>query len=154
MVVYFIIILVGVLLDQLIKWWAIQSLPSEQFKPLMSDWFGLIRVNNHGAAYNLLNGKMYFFYVITAIVVMILGYLLIKGKIRNRWFLTSLALLLAGTLGNALDRVFRGYVVDMFAVSIGSLSAFNFVCNFADILITVGVCLLLIYLIKTDADEL
>lgn len=153
MIIYILIILLGLLADQLVKWWSITQIPFEHVRTIIPGLVGLTRINNHGAAYNLFSGKMLLFYGVTLIVVVCLGYMLFKGKDRSPWLLTSLSLLIAGSLGNVCDRLFRGYVVDMIALSLGNWPLLNFVCNIADILITVGVVLLVIYLFKSEQEE-
>ena len=67
---------------------------------------------NTGAAWSLLEGKMIFFYVITVIVSVVIIYLLIK-IIKSIWYSVGLSFVLAGAIGNFIDRVRLGYVVDM-----------------------------------------
>ncbi|MBA1434929.1 signal peptidase II, partial [Bombilactobacillus bombi] len=80
----------------------------------------------------------------------VLTYLLIKYQHKSRWLTVGLAFLLAGRLGNGWDRLLRGYVVDMVYFNIFNLPLLNFVCNLADILITIGVIMLIVYVFKSD----
>ncbi|RHW45964.1 signal peptidase II [Bombilactobacillus bombi] len=144
------IIILGVGLDQIIKQWAIIALPAGKESVIVPNFLALTRLNNHGAAYNILSGQRGVFLVITVIALAILIYLFFKFKNRSHWLTISIAFLLAGTIGNACDRLFRGYVVDMIYLNVFNLPFLSFVCNIADILITIGVILLLIYVFKTD----
>lgn len=148
--IYGVLILLGVGIDQLIKYWAIIYLPIGQEYVIIPDFLALIRLNNHGAAYNILSGQKLFFLIITVIATLVLFFLLIKYGRKSHFLGISLTLLLGGTLGNALDRLLHGYVIDMIYLNIFNLPFLNFVCNFADILITIGVVLIIIYIFKID----
>lgn len=148
--IYCVLILLGVGIDQLIKYWAIIYLPIGQEYVIIPDFLALIRLNNHGAAYNILSGQKLFFLIITVIATLVLFFLLIKYGRKSHFLGISLTLLLGGTLGNALDRLLHGYVIDMIYLNIFNLPFLNFVCNFADILITIGVVLIIIYIFKID----
>lgn len=148
--IYGVLILLGVGIDQLIKYWAIIYLPIGQEYVIIPDFLALIRLNNHGAAYNILSGQKLFFLIITVIATLVLFFLLIKYGRKSYFLGISLTLLLGGTLGNALDRLLHGYVIDMIYLNIFNLPFLNFVCNFADILITIGVVLIIIYIFKID----
>lgn len=148
--IYGVLILLVVGIDQLIKYWAIIYLPIGQEYVIIPDFLALIRLNNHGAAYNILSGQKLFFLIITVIATLVLFFLLIKYGRKSHFLGTSLTLLLGGTLGNALDRLLHGYVIDMIYLNIFNLPFLNFVCNFADILITIGVVLIIIYIFKID----
>lgn len=148
--IYGLLIVLGLGIDQLIKYWAIIKLPAGQEQIIIPNFLAFIRLNNHGAAYNILSGQRLFFLIITVIAIVVLLFLLIKYGRKSHFLGVSLSLLLAGALGNALDRLLHGYVVDMIYLNIFNLPFLNFICNFADILITSGVVLLIIYIFKTD----
>lgn len=109
---------------------------------------------NDGMAFGL--GSSVFRWVFVGIMVVVGGflvYLMFKPKYQNILFMSASSLIIGGGIGNAIDRVLNGYVVDFLA-----LSFFPPICNIADYAITVGTVLLLIYVIfvygKEDKKEL
>ena len=101
-----------VLLDQLSKAWALNELAPGQ---TMAWWPGLLqlqRVGNTGAAFSLLSGNSVGLGVISALVTLLAAAWLVLRPPPRFWFALAVALLLAGALGNGLDRWRLGYVVD------------------------------------------
>ena len=82
------------------------------------------------------------FVALTSVIIVILLYIIIFKKIKSKMFLISSALIIGGGIGNLIDRVLYGYVIDYL-----QLSFFSPVCNFADYAVTVGTVLLVIYLL-------
>lgn len=100
----------------------------------------LTYVRNTGAAWSILEGKMIFFYIISILACGVILYFLFKAKQQNWWFYIGLGLLLGGTLGNFIDRMRLGYVVDMM-----HLNFINFpIFNIADMALSVGLLGLII----------
>lgn len=106
----------------------------------------LTKLHNNGAAWSFMEGKLWFFYLVTAFAIAVISYA--YWKMRGHKFLNSaLALIFAGTLGNFVDRVRQGFVVDMF-----DLKFINFpIFNIADVALTVGVLCLFVAIIR-DKD--
>ena len=99
------------------------------------------------------------FAIITILMVALFFYVIIKKKITNKLFLTSVTLIIGGGIGNLIDRLFRGFVVDYL-----QLSFFPPVCNFADYCITIGAVLMVVFVLffsdkkddkpkRIDSDE-
>lgn len=141
----FVVLLLAVVIavaDQLIK-----ILVSNFLKPLgtveiIPGLFSLTYVENKGAAFGMFANMRWIFIVFTVIVIAALIFIIFKKKINNKLFITSAVLLIGGGIGNLIDRIFFGYVIDYL-----SLSFFSPVCNFADYCITAGTILLIIYII-------
>jgi len=96
-------------------------------------------VKNYGAAFNIFNGSRIFLSLISILFSIILIYLIFKKNILNSLDLYSYSFILGGTIGNGIDRIYRGFVVDFI-----NLNVINFpVFNIADISINVGFFLLL-----------
>ncbi|MHA8138611.1 signal peptidase II [Lactobacillaceae bacterium Scapto_B20] len=108
----------------------------------------MTNLHNHGAAWSMLQGKRWFFFIISIVAVVIMVYYLVKFR-NKRSYAVTIVFLLAGTIGNFIDRIVHGYVVDMFQVDL-NLPFLNFVFNFADACLTIGVILLLIILWRSD----
>lgn len=154
---YYIIIILGVLLDQVSKYFVVENLKNQGSLELIKDWLYFTYVENSGAAWGLLSGKRIFFIVFTLMVFGGLIYILTSKKYQlNKIYKLSLALILSGGLGNFIDRLRMGYVVDFIFSPLKGI--YNFpVFNVADIFITVGSGLLIIYMLffegKKDEDR-
>lgn len=147
--VYLLVLLVLIIGDQALKFFVFYNIPSMGDHPLIPGLISLTNIRNTGAAWSMLEGKMVFFYVITAIAVVVLLYLFFKSEKNQYLYRFSLVFLFAGTIGNAIDRFTRHYVIDMF-----NLEFINFpIFNLADTYITIGVIILIIYLLTSTAGE-
>ena len=109
-------------------------------------------VENTGSAYGMLEGQMWFFYIITIIALIGLGFLFSKIKNSRKVYAISIALLMAGALGNAIDRVNINYVIDFihFPFVAGIHPIFDFYCNLADVYLTFGIILFITDFIILD----
>lgn len=139
-----------VVIDQVSKFLIVENLQFEGNS--VSVIQGLLNFTlsyNDGMALGI--GSSAFRWVFVAIMVIVGGiliYLMFNPKYNNALFLSASALVIGGGVGNAIDRVVNGYVVDFLA-----LSFFPPICNFADYAITVGTVLLLIYVIFVYSKE-
>ena len=106
--------------------------------------FKLDFVKNYGAAFNLFNGSRLFLSLVSIIFSIILLYLILRKKHSNLINLYSYSFILGGTIGNGLDRVLRGFVVDFINLNIINFPIFNI----ADISINIGFLLLLYSIFK------
>lgn len=136
-------ILALVALDQLVKYWAVTVLAPAVTIPLIDGVFALTYVENTGAAFSLLAGKNQQ-YLLAAIALVVV--LAAVWALKNGWALTALGkvsiyLIIAGAVGNLIDRVARGFVVDLFNFELIHFPVFNV----ADIYVVVGVILFLVY---------
>jgi len=97
---------------------------------------------NDGAAFSSLRGERVFFIVFTVIALFVMFYILIGGFFsKNKFFRTTLSIMIGGVIGNFIDRMMMGVVRDFIY-----LPPLNFVCNIADIAITVACVMFVIYL--------
>lgn len=139
----FIVALVG--LDQFVKYWVSANIALGTSHGFIPGLMNLTNLHNDGAAWSILEGQQWFFYLITFAAVVVLAYLMRQWR-TNRWKMIALSLIMAGALGNFIDRVHQHYVVDMF-----ELLPINFpVFNVADSCLTVGVIALIIIILKED----
>jgi signal peptidase II len=101
------------LLDQITKHWILQNITGERARPVIPGYFYLVRVTNTGAAFGSFKNNNLFFVILSCIALVCISVLLLyKGRWKDRWRDVSLALLLAGVLGNLTDRLNYGHVVD------------------------------------------
>lgn len=141
----FIAIAAGIVLaaaDQLFKYLVVSHFELNQSQVLIPHILNLTYIRNEGVAFGLFAGIPWVFIVLTALLLAaIIIYMFVKRP-AGRLFYVSAALIIGGGIGNLIDRVLYGYVVDYL-----SLTFFKPVCNFADYCITIGVVLLALYLL-------
>ena len=140
-----------VLLDQLTKLLAIRYLKGTGGIPLIKNVFELYYVENRGAAFGILQGKMFFFYLITAVVAAGILYVVYKLPEKRKYLplLVILAFLLAGAAGNLIDRAFRQSVVDFIYFKPIDFPVFNV----ADIYVTCSTFVMVILILRYYEDE-
>ena len=139
--------LVGI--DQLIKLWAVQVLQPVGAMPLIPHVVELRFVLNPGMAFSLLSGKQLFLIIATSIALIFVAYGLFfrsRGKLLQQ---IAFILVLAGGIGNLIDRVLNGEVVDY----INPLFIDFAVFNFADILVCVGVALWVLVILLEEVED-
>ena len=151
MLLYIIAVLLMIALDQAGKLWALTSLQAQHTIPLIENVFHLTYVENRGAAFSLFaqfDSRWIFVALACVITVVILIALQKKymQTVLGRW---SLVLIAAGALGNAIDRVAHGFVVDLFDFRLIHFPVFNV----ADIFICIGGALFVIYFMFQHKDK-
>ena len=115
---------------------------------IIKNFFYLTYINNDGAAFSILVGKRIFLILIAVLVIVMLIRYIKKNNIQNKLELVSISLIIGGSLGNLMDRVVRGYVIDFLDFKIFN---YNFpIFNLADTFIVIGVFLLLLKEIRKE----
>ena len=140
---YVILVAALVLLDQAVKFLVranIEPLGSVPFLPHIME---LTFVKNTGAAFSLFSEHTWLLSLISAVVAAAIAVLLVKKVVAHPLGRIPLAMVLAGAVGNLIDRVALGYVTDMFQTTFIDFAVFNV----ADSCLTVGVVLLVIYVL-------
>ncbi|MGF1400057.1 signal peptidase II [Streptococcus infantarius] len=137
-----------ILLDQLSKQWIVNHIPLNAIRKCVLGIFSLTYLRNYGAAFSILQNQQWFFTVITLAVVGAACYYFIKNINGNFWFLFGLLLIISGGIGNFIDRLRLGYVVDMVHLDFMNFAIFNV----ADSYLTVGVVILFIALWKEEEN--
>lgn len=133
------VIILGVLADRVTKMLITAKLPLGAAIPVIGDnIFALKHVHNEGAAWSILSGRVGFLLIVTVIVTIIIAYMLYKTPKEKKLLRFSFALLISGALGNIIDRLLYGYVIDF--LSFGSFPVFNV----ADCCVTVGIGLIIV----------
>lgn len=134
--------LLVVVIDYIIKILVINNLKPISSLEIIPGLFSLNYVENKGAAFGMLANARWIFIVFTIAVIIILIIFLFWKKPTSKLLNVAFILIIGGGIGNLIDRIFYGYVVDYL-----SISFFPPVCNFADYCVTIGAFLLVIYLI-------
>lgn len=131
--------------DQLVKHWVSATIALNSSQTVVPNLLVITNLRNDGAAWSILEGQQWFFTVVTLVALAVLVYLFYRWRRQPR-LLWPLTLILAGAIGNFIDRLQNGYVVDMF-----ELLFINFpVFNVADVCLTVGVVWLLVIFIREE----
>jgi len=149
MLLYLILSILFVIVDQVVKMWIVNNFSLHDGMELIKGLVSILYVRNTGAAWGMFEGKMVFFYLITAVAVGTLLYLMFKEKGKSKLLLTAYSLILAGAVGNFIDRIRLGYVVDMFKFEFIDFPIFNV----ADICLTIGVIFLFYYVIFKEQSK-
>ena len=99
-------------LDQFSKYLVRQMIPPDKAYPVVAGFFDLVNVTNTGAAFGSFKNNNVFFVIISGIAMLVVVTLLVRQRSPDAWRDISLALLLAGILGNLTDRLLYGHVFD------------------------------------------
>lgn len=108
--------------DQLIKYWTVEHLALGESAAFWPGVMRLTRVHNYGAAWSSFSGQTAALAVVTVLLMAAVAYLLVRRIVRHPLGVIAGLMILAGGVGNLIDRLFRGYVVDMFDLTLFSLS--------------------------------
>ena len=142
MAVYPILIAAAVtVLDQVIKNYLVKALAAGQIT-VIKNFFYLTYVENYGIAFGMFRNKTLFFIISISIISVLVAYMIYKFHDKSVPVTVCLSLILGGAIGNLIDRIRLGYVVDYLHFSI-----FPPVFNFADSAIVVGAILLSLILV-------
>lgn len=148
MVTTIIISIILLCIDQISKLLVVNLLTKTDSITIIKNFFYLTYINNDGAAFSILVGKRIFLILIAVLVIVMLISYIKKNNIQNKLELVSISLIIGGSLGNLMDRVIRGYVIDFLDFKIFN---YNFpIFNLADTFIVIGVILLLLKKIRKE----
>ena len=140
-VLYTAVILALVGCDQLLKSWTVHHLALGESTAFLPGFMQLTRVHNYGAAWSSFSGKTVMLIVVTAALMIAVAYLLIRRIVRHPLGAAAAVLILGGGVGNIIDRIVHGSVVDMFDLLLFDYPVFNL----ADCFVVVGVILGAVY---------
>jgi len=133
-------------LDQLTKQWVLRSINPYDARIVVPDFFNLVNVTNTGAAFGSFRGNNTFFVVISVVALVVVTVLLVRPRRSDPWRDISLALLLAGILGNLTDRLLYGHVIDFLLFNLHIRYADPWPAfNVADSCISIAVVLFIIH---------
>lgn len=136
--------------DQIVKYWAVHSLQPEGSIDFIRigklEILDLTYVENDGAIFGSMSGQRWFLIGFTSIVIIAGVYLLFRFLKRSKMLTSALVLFIAGGIGNLIDRIRLGYVVDMFEIKLFEFAVFNV----ADICVVAAIICLFVYIIFID----
>ena len=138
-------------IDQLTKFLVATQMSLGESIPVIGEYLKITSHRNSGAAWGMFEGRMLFFYIITVAVLVFLIYFYKTEAKNNLLMQIAISLLFAGALGNFIDRVLHGEVVDFVDTYI---FGYNFpIFNVADSSLTIGVLLIIIALLTDMKKE-
>ena len=140
---YYLIVVFLVVIDQLVKWWVRAAIPLGQSIPFIPYLMDLTYVQNTGAAFSVFSQHTWLLTLISLAGSALLAFLLWKNYFPGWMGKLSLSLVLAGAVGNLIDRALAGDVTDMFQTTFINFAVFNV----ADICVCCGGALLVVYVL-------
>lgn len=139
-----------VIVDQIVKNQAVINLRGRGTIEFIPGILNLYYAENTGAAFSILRDQRWIFIVVSTLASLAIAYLIISKRIRSPLGLIPLSMVLGGAVGNLVDRIFAGYVVDMFEFAFVRFAIFNV----ADIFITVGGVLFCVYYLYSETRNM
>lgn len=140
--------IIFIIIDQVSKIIAANSLSNNESIEVIKSFFYLTYTNNKGAAFSILTGRRILLILVALIVIGVLIYYVRKNKIEGKVNKIALSLVIGGSIGNLIDRILRGAVIDFIDVKI---FGYNFpIFNLADTFIVIGVFLLIIEMFRKE----
>ena len=151
MLVFFLITAGVILLDQITKILALQHLAPVGSLPLWENVLHLTYVENTGAAFGMLKDHRWVFLVISTVALGGMIVYMFLNKTKHPLETTAVAFIVGGGIGNMIDRLARGFVVDF--VDVKCIPHWNYIFNVADIFVCVGCGLFILYVILFEAKS-
>lgn len=143
--------LLFVVIDQIVKILVISKLALQQSITIINNFFNITYVRNTGAAWSILSGNVLLLIIISVLALVAIYYYLIKDKELNKIDIVSYSMLIGGIIGNLIDRIVHGYVIDYLDFKIFN---YNFpIFNVADTLIVISIIIIGISLIVGEYRE-
>ena len=143
-----IVIVALIALDQWVKFEIVKNIQLGGVKPFIPKILSLTYLRNTGAAFSILENQQWLFAVITLVVIGAAIWYLSKHIKGSVWLLSALCLIIAGGIGNFIDRMRQGFVVDMFQLDFINFAIFNV----ADSYLTIGVLVLIVMMLKEEGN--
>lgn len=143
-----------IIADQLVKHWAFTTLQAQHTIPLIENVFHLTYIENRGAAFSMFArfDSRWIFVALAVVISIIIGVVLSKKIMQTATGRWSLVLISAGAIGNAIDRVVRGFVVDMFDFRLINFPVFN-VADIFVVISFIGIAVSILFIYKDDEFE-
>lgn len=144
-----VVVILLVAIDQLSKYLVLTGLKPVGTMTVIDGFLQFRYVENTGAAFSMLSNNTTFLSVITSLIMIAILTVLFTGKIKDKFQCAALIIVVAGGIGNLIDRVARGFVVDFIEFTFVDYAVFNV----ADIFVTIGAVLLVISIIVEIVRE-
>ena len=146
---YSTVIAIGILLDQLTKWLSVAFLTKVETCPIIKNVIHLTYVENRGAAFGMFKESRWVFMLTSVVMIVGLSLYLYLGFAENKLYEISMAMIISGGIGNMIDRIILGYVIDFIDFRLINFAVFNG----ADSFVCIGAGLLILALVKDIIAE-
>src|SRR5699024_1884588 len=148
----YVIAVMILIFDQITKYLAVKHLKGKDVITIIDNMLEFSYVENYGAAFGILQNRKYFFIFMTSLVIVAIFVILVNNyNYLNKTMKVALAMLVGGSLGNLIDRIRLGYVIDFISVKFGN--SYNFpVFNIADSFIVIAT-ILIVYMVIFNKYE-
>lgn len=140
--------IIFVIADQLIKLIISNLVAYQSSINIIPNFFYITNVHNDGAAWSILSGNVILLAILGVVALVLIYYFFLKGKILSKLEIFLYSLLIGGIVGNLIDRIFLGYVVDYIGVIL--INYYFPIFNFADIGIVISILMMMIISIKEE----
>jgi len=151
-IIYGLIFIFFLAIDQITKYFAVALLQGNSSVHLIGNFLRFTYVENRGAAFGILQNQRLFFIISTVVLVAFLIYMIVFNKKVTTATKLTLSLILSGAIGNFIDRLRLGYVIDFVDVRFGDFYDFP-VFNVADSCLVVGVIILVILILFNKFEK-
>ena len=135
--------------DQWLKYYIVTNYQVGESHDVLPGLFSFTYVRNNGAAWNVLSGQMWFFYLVSIAAIGVVLYFYFNKKYDHWLFKSGLVFVLGGIIGNLIDRLHLKYDIDMIDLDFVRFNIFNL----ADSAITVGVIMIFCYLLFFERED-
>ena len=149
---WIILLVLIIFADQLSKWLVVAYLQGKESVYLIKGVLRFTYVENDGAAFGMLDDHRWVFLVLSTVMIIALIFYIVKYKPSSKWVMTSLILIVGGGIGNMIDRILLGYVID-FIDFCAFPNLWRWVFNIADSAVCVGTFMLSVWLIIDTVKE-
>lgn len=150
MLAFFAVIFGIVFLDQLTKWLAVILLKGEGSAYFINNFLRFTYVENRGAAFGMLSNQRWIFLVISSAMIIAIVWYMFKYRPESKLAWIGATFIVGGGIGNMIDRVLLGYVIDF----IDFYTIWEFVFNVADMFVCVGAGIMVLYLVLSLSEEI
>jgi len=148
MLLWILIIAASIILDQASKWIVVSTMEYGESIVLIKNIFSFQYIHNYGAAWGMFSNHRWVFMLITSLALIAMPIILYRYRKLHFLFGLSLSLFIGGAVGNMIDRIFLGYVVDFLQFTFIDFPIFNV----ADICVVCGAIIMMVYVIFFDKE--
>lgn len=150
MILWAVIAVLIIIADQVAKYLVVQNIGAYDIVNVIPKVLEFVYVKNTGAAFSILDNMTWLLGLISVAFCVLAVIFVMKKQPKDKMLMLSISMLFGGAMGNGIDRIFRGFVVDFIETAFIDFPVFNI----ADVAITGGAIILIIYIIKKDAEEM
>jgi signal peptidase II len=146
MSLYFVMVVIVLLIDRITKLWVVSKMELSETIPVINGFFHITYIKNSGAAFGILANMRWGFVIVTVLVLTAIFYMAVKTSREDRYLTMIYGMITGGALGNLIDRVRTGLVIDFFDFR----GIWPYIFNVADSFVVVGVILLTWQIFRTE----